>query len=93
MLNTNVFGSEAYFNLSEKEIQIQTNFNGKEIIVFGILESGEDTIVSIKGPRKDTKMSKKERILGFWFNTKRVIYKNLPSKSTQEILQENTIIY
>ena len=59
MLNTNVFGSEAYFDLSEKEIQIQTSFNGKEIIVFGILESGEDTIVSIKGPRKDTKMSKK----------------------------------
>ena len=99
MLNTNVFGSEAYFDLSEKEIQIQTNFNGKEIIVFGILESGEDTIVSIKGPRKDTKMSKKERILGFWFNTKEVIYKKLPSlffisssSPIKDILNTETII-
>ena len=99
MLNTNVFGSEAYFDLSEKEIQIQTNFNGKEIIVFGILESGEDTIVSIKGPRKDTKMSKKERILGFWFNTKQITYNKIPSiffiassGNLKDILPMSTII-
>ena len=99
VLNTNVFASEAYFDLSEKEIQIETNFNGKEIIVFGILEPGEDTIVSIKGPRKDTKMSKKERILGFWFNTKEVIYKKLPSlffisssSPIKDILNTETII-
>jgi len=85
--------------LSEKEIQIQTDFNGKEIIIFGILQKNQDTIISIKGPNKDTSVLKKERILGFWFNTKRVIYKNLPSlffisssKPVEDILSKESII-
>ena len=73
------FGNQAYFDLSEKEIQIETDFNGKEIIIFGILQKNQDTIVSIKGPNRDTKVLKKEKILGFWFNTKKVVYKQLPS--------------
>ena len=32
-VNNNTLGSEAYFDLSEKEIQIETDFNGKEIII------------------------------------------------------------
>ena len=74
-----IFAGEAYFDLSEKEIQIQTDFNGKEIIIFGVFKEGENTIVVIKGPKKDTRVMKKERILGLWFNTKKVIYKQLPS--------------
>ena len=66
-----VFGEEAYFDLSEKEIQIKTDFNGKEIIIFGLTDPELDTILTIKGPNKDTKVSKKERLFGFWFNTKK----------------------
>ena len=29
---------EAYFDLSQDKIQIETDFNGKEIIIFGILQ-------------------------------------------------------
>ena len=94
-----LFAQNTYFDLSEKEIQIQTNFNGKEIIIFGIMQKGHDTVVSIKGPYKDTKVLKKERILGFWFNTKKVIFKQLPSlffiassSPITEILNQDTII-
>ena len=55
-INNNTLGNEAYFVLSEKEIQIETDFNGKEIIIFGIFEPKEDTIISIKGPNMDTKI-------------------------------------
>ena len=75
----NILASEVYFDLSDKEIQIETDFNGKEIIIFGTLRVNEDTIIAIEGPNKDVKMMKKERILGFWFNTKKVIYKKIPS--------------
>ena len=99
ILNSNLFAGEAYFDLSENEIQIQTDFNGKEVIIFGIFEKGEDTIISIEGPKKDTKVLKKERIVGFWFNTKKVIYKNLPSlffisssSPIKQILNQETII-
>ena len=98
-INNNALSEESYFDLSEKEIQIQTDFNGKEIIIFGILQKNQDTIISIKGPNKDTNVLKKERILGFWFNTKRVIYKNLPSlffisssKPVEDILSKESII-
>jgi len=95
----NILADDSYFNLSDKEIQIQTDFNGKEIIIFGILNNDHDTVISIKGPDKDTKVLKKERILGFWFNTKKVIYKQIPSlffiassSPIKEILNEDTII-
>ena len=77
--NKFVFGEEAYFDLSDNEIQIQTDFNGKEVIIFGLTDPKLDTILTIKGPNKDTKVSKKERLFGFWFNTKKIIYRDLPS--------------
>ncbi len=70
---------EAYFDLSQDKIQIETDFNGKEIIIFGILDPKNETIISVKGPSIDTKISKKERFFGFWFNSKKIIYKKLPS--------------
>ena len=97
-LPNNIFASEVYFDLSEKEIQIETNFNGKEIIIFGIFEPDEDTIISIKGPSRDTKILKKEKLFGLWINTKRVVYKELPSifflassSPIKEILNKETI--
>ena len=99
LINNNTLANEAYFDLSEKEIQIQTDFNGKEIIIFGIFQSGENTILSITGPKKDTKVLKKEKILGFWFNSKKMIYKKIPSlffiassSPIKEILNYESII-
>ena len=39
---------ETYFDLSQDEIKIETNFDGKEIIIFGLLEDNHDTILAIK---------------------------------------------
>ena len=98
-INTSSIAGEAYFDLSQKEIQIQTDFNGKEIIIFGIFQPEENTILSIVGPKKDTRVLKKERFLGFWFNTKKMIYKKLPSlffiassSPIKEILNYESII-
>ena len=41
------YSNEAYFDLSDSEIEIQTNFKGKEVIIFGLLEPGFDTIINI----------------------------------------------
>jgi len=94
-----VFANESYFDLSEEKIEILTNFNGKEVIIFGLTEPEFDIILTIKGPRKDTSIRKKERFFGFWFNTQKLIYKNLPSiffisssKPVKEILSNDLII-
>ena len=79
LLFTKAILAEAYFDLSQNNIKIETDFNGKEIIIFGILNDDQETIIAIKGPQKKALIQKKERILGFWFNTKQITYDKIPS--------------
>ena len=96
---SNTRAEEAYFDISDEEIKIETNFNGKEIIVFGLTDPKLDTILMIQGPKKNIKLSLKESFFGLWIDSKRIIYKNLPSiffiastSPIDEILNEDTII-
>ena len=91
--------AEAYFDLSQNNIKIETDFKGKEIIIFGILNDDQETIITIKGPQKKALIQKKERILGFWFNTKQITYNSIPSiffiassENIEDILPMSTII-
>ena len=79
VLFSNTVLAEAYFDISENNIKIETNFIGKEVIIFGILNNDQETILTIKGPEKNAVIQKKERILGFWFNTKKITYNQIPS--------------
>jgi len=79
VLFAKLIAAEAYFDLSDHNIKIETDFVGKEIIIFGILEDKQETLITIKGPEKNSKIQKKERILGFWFNTKQITYNKIPS--------------
>ena len=99
VLIPNAILAEAYFDISEDNIKIETNFTGKEVIIFGILNDGQETIMTIKGPQKNAVIQKKERILGFWFNTKQITYNEIPSvffiassKNIEDILPVSTII-
>ena len=96
---TKIILAEAYFDLSENNIKIETDFNGKEVIIFGILNDDQETIITIKGPEKNAVIQKKERILGFWFNTKQITYNKIPSiffiassGNIKDILPTSTII-
>ena len=98
-VSTNTFAKETYFDLSQNEIMIETNFDGKEIIIFGLLEDNHDTILTIKGPKKKLKLQKKDRYFGVWFNTKRITYSNVPnifflasSNKIENILPESKLI-
>ena len=89
---------KAYFDLSDEIIKIQTNFNGREVIIFGLADPNYDTILIIKGPDKDAKLSIKERLFGIWIETKKFNYKNIPSlffiassAPINVILEENII--
>ena len=57
-----VKAEEVYFDLSEDNIEIKTDFDGKEIIIFGLLKDEHDTLLTIKGP--PSKMKKKREV--FW---------------------------
>ena len=99
VLFSNTVLAEAYFDISENNIKIETNFIGKEVIIFGILNDNQETIMTIKGPEKNALIQKKERILGFWFNTKKITYNQIPSiffiassNEIEDILPTSTII-
>ena len=64
-----LLAEKAYFDISDQEIQIQTNFNGKEVIIFGLTNPNLDTVLIIKGPKRDAKLSMKERFFGFWIKS------------------------
>jgi len=98
-LLSNAVVAETYFDISENNIKIETNFIGKEVIIFGILNDDQETIMTIKGPEKNALIQKKERILGFWFNTKKITYNQIPSiffiassNEIEDILPTSTII-
>ena len=97
-ISNNLYADKTYFDLSQDEINIKTNFTGQELILFGIVEPGNDVIMIVKGPKKDFTVRNKKRILGFWFNTKSVLYEDIPSvffisssNKINEILNEKDI--
>ena len=97
-ITNNLYAKKAYFDLSQNEINIKTNFTGQELILFGIVEPNNEVIVVVKGPEKNITVRNKKRILGFWFNAKSIIYQNVPSVyfisssvKINEILEEKEI--
>ncbi len=70
---------EVYFDLSEDKIEIKTDFDGKEIIIFGLLQDDYDTLLTIKGPTSKMKIQKKERYFGVWVNNKQITYSKIPT--------------
>ena len=67
---SNIKAEEVYFDLSENNIEIKTDFDGKEIIIFGLLKYNQDTLLTINGPPSKMKIQKKERYFGVWINNK-----------------------
>ena len=74
-----VRAEEVYFDLSEDNIEIKTDFDGKEIIIFGLLQDDHETLLTIKGPPSKMKIQKKERYFGVWVNNKQITYSKIPT--------------
>ena len=97
-ISNTVLADKAYFDLSDEIIKIETNFTGKEIIIFGLADPLYDTILVIKGPKKDATLTIKERLFGIWIETKKFNFENIPSiffiassSLINDILDENII--
>ncbi|AGT10328.1 TIGR02186 family protein [Paracoccus aminophilus] len=66
--------------LSHKDVNITTNFDGSDIIIYGAIKRETpipfgpplDVIVTVEGPAQSLTIRKKERHLGLWINTESV---------------------
>ena len=78
IISNSTEAQKAYFDLSQNEINIDTDFKGQELILFGLTDPDYNIIIIIRGPKENLTVRNKNRVLGFWMNTKSITYINVP---------------
>ena len=72
--------NEAVFiALSDNVVELNANFKGKEILLFGAKNQPGDLFIIFRGPEVSYTTRKKERVFGFWSNNDFLEFKNMPS--------------
>jgi uncharacterized protein (TIGR02186 family) len=75
-------------DISTREIAIQSNFTGIEILIFGSIDFSDtrtpgdgqyDVIAVVRGPSEPIVVRKKERVAGIWVNGPSKTYGTVPS--------------
>ncbi len=62
--------------ISTNEINIDTKFRGAKILLFGAKGDAGNVIVTVRGPKKNFMVTRKEKLLGIWYNGTRVKFKD-----------------
>jgi uncharacterized protein (TIGR02186 family) len=62
--------------ISSNEINVDTEFKGAQILLFGAKSDAGNIVITVRGPRKDFVVSKKQQLLGVWYNGERISFKN-----------------
>ena len=83
----------AKFSLDKFNIEINSNFLGEEVVLFGQKDEGKDLIIIFEGTKKQGKLFKKSKKGLFWINEKKDLDKvpsffaifSTPKKSINEI--------
>ena len=83
----------AKFSLDKFDIEINSNFLGEEVVLFGQKDEGKDLIIIFEGTEKQGKLFKKSKKGLFWINDKKDLDKipsffaifSTPKKSINEI--------
>lgn len=95
---TNSHAKPIVSGISSNEINIDTKFNGTNILLFGAKGDAGNIVIAVRGPKKNFLVTKKERLLGVWYNGQRAIFDNVGSfyslfstfdnnKTSNELLQ------
>lgn len=65
--------------ISTNEINIDTKFRGAKILLFGAKGDAGNIVITVRGPKKNFVVTKKQKLLGVWYNGKRVRFKEAHS--------------
>ena len=68
-------------DLDQRDVQITTDFNGAELLLFGALEraSVDDIAIIVTGPAKQISIRRKEKVAGIWLNTENADVVGMPA--------------
>ncbi len=70
------FANPIISGISTNEINIDTKFQGAKILLFGAKGDAGNVVVAVRGPKKNFVVTKKEKLLGIWYNGERVKFRN-----------------
>ena len=62
--------------ISTNEINIDTKFKGAQILLFGAKGDAGNIVITVRGPKKNFLVTKKQKLLGVWYNGVRVNFEN-----------------
>ena len=64
--------------LSTQRIEIDSNFAGSSILLFGATDVEGDVVVSVRGPEEPVVVRRKRRSVGVWVNRESIAFRNVP---------------
>ena len=80
--------ADVQIGLSSDTVEITSNFDGTDLVIFGSIEGGDrelleargyDIVVVLFGPREEIVVRRKERKLGIWVNGDSMRFSDVPS--------------
>lgn len=75
-ITTKSYATPIISGISNNEINIDTNFKGTKILLFGARGYSGDIVIVVRGPKKDFMVTKKKKLLGIWLNGTRVKFED-----------------
>jgi uncharacterized protein (TIGR02186 family) len=70
------FSSPLISGISSNEVNIDTKFKGAQILLFGAKGDAGNIVITVRGPKKNFLVTKKQKLLGVWYNGNRVEFEN-----------------
>jgi uncharacterized protein (TIGR02186 family) len=66
-------------DMSIERIDMDANFSGTRVFLFGARSGGGDVVAIVRGPTRDYQLRKKERFAGVWINSSRMKFFHMPA--------------
>ena len=65
-------------DISQTSVEIQSNFNGTQLLIFGARNMPGELAIVLRGPVANVKLRRKQRIAGMWMHVDQRKYTDLP---------------
>jgi uncharacterized protein (TIGR02186 family) len=68
--------------LTDTTVQVRSNFRGAHIVLYGAVFDASarpsDVVVLVRGPEQPVRLSRKQRVMGLWINSRPVVFRGAP---------------
>lgn len=66
-------------DVSQNTIEIRSDFNGLQLLIFGARNVPGDLVIAVRGPATTASVRRKDKIAGMWMHVDQRKYESLPS--------------